>query len=42
LRGSLKLNTGGKPFAEWMTDLNREEIALEERKLQRLSALGKK
>jgi len=22
LRGSIKLNTGGKPFAEWMADLN--------------------
>ncbi len=42
LRGSLKLNTGGKPFAEWMADLNREEKELEERKFQRFAAMGKK
>jgi hypothetical protein len=42
LRGSIKLNTGGKPFAEWMADLNREEKELEERKFQRHMALGKK
>jgi hypothetical protein len=42
LRGSIKFDTGGKPFAEWMADLNREEKELEERKLQRLAALGKK
>jgi hypothetical protein len=41
LRGSLKLNTGGKPFAEWMADLNREEKELEERKFQRFAAMGK-
>jgi hypothetical protein len=42
LRGKYKLNTGGKPFAEWMADLNREEKELEERKFQRLAAIGKK
>jgi hypothetical protein len=42
LRGSLKRPPGGKPFAEWMADLNREEKELEERKFQRLAALGKK
>ena len=42
LRGSIKFDTGGKPFAEWMADLNREEKELEERKFQRLVALGKK
>jgi hypothetical protein len=41
LRGSIKLNTGGKPFAEWMADLNREEKELEERKFQRFAAMGK-
>ena len=42
LRGSINFDTGGKPFAEWMADLNREEKELEERKFQRLVALGKK
>jgi hypothetical protein len=42
LRGSIKFDTGGKPFAEWMADLNREEKELEERKFQRFAALGKK
>jgi hypothetical protein len=42
LRGSIKFDTGGKPFAEWMADLNREEKELEERKFQRLAALDKK
>ena len=42
LRGKFKLNLGDKPFAEWMADLNREEKELEERKFQRLAALGKK
>ena len=41
LRGSVKLNTGGKPFDEWMADLNREEKELEEQKYQRLAAMGK-
>jgi hypothetical protein len=41
-RGSIKFNTGGKPFAEWMADLNREEKELEEAKFQRLFGLGKK
>jgi hypothetical protein len=40
LRGSINLNTGGKPFAEWMADLNHEEKELEERKFQRLNLLG--
>ena len=42
LRGKYKLNIGGKSFAEWMADLNREEKESEERKFQRLAALGKK
>jgi len=42
LRGKLKLNTGGKPFVEWMAELNREEKELEESKIQRLVALGKR
>jgi hypothetical protein len=42
LRGSIKFDTGGKPFAEWMADLNREEKELEEQKFQRLFALGRK
>jgi hypothetical protein len=41
LRGKFK-TPGDKPFAEWMAELNREEKALEERKFQRLAALGKK
>ena len=41
LRGKYKI-PGDKPFAEWMADLKREEKELEERKLQRLAALGKK
>jgi hypothetical protein len=35
LRGSCKFDTGGKPFAEWMADLNNEEKELEEKKFQR-------
>ena len=42
MRGKYKLNTGGKPFAEWMAELNREDKELEGRKFQRLAALGKK
>jgi hypothetical protein len=42
MRGSLKMTPGDKPFVEWMADLNREEKELEERKFQRLVALGKK
>jgi len=42
LRGKYKLMPADKPFAEWMADLNREEKELEERKFQRLAALGKK
>jgi hypothetical protein len=41
LRGKYKM-PGDKPFAEWMAELNREEKELEERKFQRLAALGKK
>ena len=40
LRGKFK-TPGDKPFAEWMADMNREEKELEERKFQRLAALGK-
>jgi len=42
LRGKIKLNTGGQPFAEWWADHKREGKELEERKFQRLSALGRK
>jgi hypothetical protein len=42
LRGSLKRKPGDKPFAEWMAELNREEKELEEKRYQRLAALGKK
>jgi hypothetical protein len=41
LRGKIKLNIGGKPFSQWWTDHKREEKELEERRFQRLSALGK-
>lgn len=41
LRGKFKFNTGGKPFAEWMADMNREEKELEEQKFQRIAAMGK-
>jgi hypothetical protein len=41
LRGKFK-TPSDKPFAEWMAELNREEKELEERKFQRLAALGKK
>jgi hypothetical protein len=41
LRGSFK-TPGDKPFAEWMAELNREEKELEEKRFQRLAALGKK
>jgi hypothetical protein len=40
LRGSFK-TPGDKPFAEWMAELNREEKELEEKRYQRLAALGK-
>ena len=40
-RGKFKM-PGDKPFVEWMAELNREEKELEERKFQRLAALGKK
>jgi hypothetical protein len=42
LRGSIKFDTGGKPFAEWMAEMKREEKELEERKFQRLASLGEK
>ena len=41
-RGKFKLNTGGKSFSQWWADFKREEKELEERKFQRLAALGKK
>ena len=41
-RGKYKLNTGGKSFSEWWADYKREEKELEERKFQRLAALGRK
>jgi len=41
-RGKFKAKPGDKPFAEWTADLKREEKELEERKFQRLAALGKK
>jgi hypothetical protein len=40
LRGSIKFNTGGKPFTEWMADLNREEKELEEAKFLRMTRAG--
>ena len=42
LRGKYKLNTDGKSFSQWWADYKREEKELEERKFQRLAALGKK
>jgi pyruvate dehydrogenase complex dehydrogenase (E1) component len=41
LRGKYKI-PDDKPFAEWWADYKREEKELEERKLQRHVALGKK
>jgi hypothetical protein len=41
LRGKYKI-PDDKPFAEWMAELNREEKELEEKRFQRLAALGKK
>lgn len=40
--GKYKLKPGEKPFAEQWAEYKREEKELEERKLQRLSALGGK
>jgi hypothetical protein len=40
LRGKYKFNIGGKPFAEWMADLNREEKELEEAKFLRMERTG--
>ena len=42
LRGTLKIKPGEKPFATWMAELNREEKELEEKRFQRLVAMGKK
>lgn len=42
MRGRFKLNTDGKPFSQWWAEYKREEIELEERKLQRLSAFSNK
>jgi hypothetical protein len=42
LRGSLKLNLGGKNFAEWWAEYKRGEKELEEKRFQRLTALGRK
>jgi hypothetical protein len=42
LRGSLKRKPGDKPFAEEWAEYKRTERELEERKFQRLAALGKK
>jgi hypothetical protein len=42
LRGKFKFNTGGKSFSQWWADYKREEKELEERRFQRLAALGKK
>jgi hypothetical protein len=41
-RGKIKLNTSGKPFDQWWADHKREERELEEKRFQRLAALGKK
>ena len=42
LRGIFKRKLGDKPLAEWWADYKREEKELEERRFQRLAALGKK
>jgi hypothetical protein len=42
LRGSLKRKPGDKPFAEEWAEYKRTEKELEDRKFQRLAALGKK
>ena len=42
LRGKFKMMPAYKPFAEWMAEMKREEKELEELKLQRHMALGKK
>jgi Fungal HAT1, C-terminal len=41
-RGIFKRKPGEKPFAEEWAEYKREEKELEERKFQRLAALGKK
>ena len=41
-RGSLKRKPGDRPFAEEWADYKREEKELEEKRFQRLAALGKK
>ena len=40
--GVFKRKPADKPFAEWWADYKHEEKELEERKFQRLAALGKK
>ena len=40
LRGKFKAKPGDKPFAEEWAEYKREEKELEERKFQRLDALG--
>jgi hypothetical protein len=42
MRGMFKRKPGDKPFAEEWAEYKREEKELEERKFQRLAALGKK
>jgi len=42
LRGKFKFNTGGNSFRQWWADYQREEKDLEERRFQRLTALGQK
>ena len=42
LRGKFKMKSGDKPFAEWWAEFKREEKELEEKRFQRLPALGKK
>jgi len=42
MRGSLKGKMGDKPFAQRMAEENAEEKELEERRFQRLAALGRK
>ncbi len=42
LRGKYKGKPGDKPFAEWWAEHKREEKELEERRIQRFMAMGKK
>jgi hypothetical protein len=41
-RGSLKGKLGDKPFPQWWAEYKAEEKELEERRFQRLAALGRK